>query len=76
LQSQDRIHRISQKRECEIVLLQAKASIDEFIDYSLEQKHRLAQFAQGDTENISLDDLALHKPDVLRALLTPSEVFQ
>jgi SNF2 family DNA or RNA helicase len=69
LQSQDRIHRISQKRECEIVLLVARASVDEFIDYSLEQKHRLARFTQRDSHSISFDDLALRKPEVLRALL-------
>jgi SWI/SNF-related matrix-associated actin-dependent regulator of chromatin subfamily A-like protein 1 len=72
LQSQDRIHRISQTRECDIVLLLAAQSIDEFIDFSLEQKHRLARFTQSDTDTISVDDLALVKPDVLRALLIPS----
>jgi SWI/SNF-related matrix-associated actin-dependent regulator 1 of chromatin subfamily A len=70
LQSQDRIHRISQTRECEIVLLIAKSTIDEFIDFTLEQKHRLAQFTQSDTDQIVADDLALLKPDILRALLT------
>lgn len=71
LQSQDRIHRISQERACEIILLLAKSTIDEFIDYSLEQKHRLARFAQKDSEQISAADLSLHKPDVLKALLSP-----
>ena len=69
LQSQDRIHRISQTKECEIVLLVATNTIDEFIDFTLEQKHRLAQFAQSDVDEISDDDLQLRKPDVLRALL-------
>lgn len=72
LQSQDRIHRISQTKPCEIVLLIAKNTIDEFIDFSLEQKHRLARFAQRDTELISAEDLALEKPDILRALLAPA----
>lgn len=72
LQSQDRIHRLSQSRDCEIVLLIAQNTIDEFIDYSLSQKHRLARYAQGDTANIADEDLALTKPDVLRALLQPS----
>lgn len=74
LQSQDRIHRISQTRDCDIVLLIANATIDEFIDFSLEQKHRLAQFAQKDTDAIEPDDLALRKPDILRALMHPNEV--
>jgi len=73
LQSQDRIHRISQTRPCEIVLLLANATVDQFIDYSLEQKHRLAKFTQKDTEQIAVADLALQKPDVLRALLCPND---
>ncbi len=72
LQSQDRIHRISQTMPCEIVLLIAKNTVDEFIDFSLEQKHRLARFAQSDTDRISSEDLALEKPDILRALLAPA----
>jgi SNF2 family DNA or RNA helicase len=71
LQSQDRIHRISQTRECEVVLLLGAGTIDEFIDFGLEQKHRLARFAQKDVDEIDTDDLALRKPDVLRALLGP-----
>ena len=73
LQSQDRIHRISQLRPCDIVLLLADETIDSFIDYSLEQKHRLAQFAQSDVDTVSPSDLALSKPDVLRALLSPND---
>jgi SNF2 family DNA or RNA helicase len=73
LQSQDRIHRISQTRECDIVLLSGTATIDEFIDFSLEQKHRLAAYSQGDREQITDEDLALEKPDLLRALLAPVE---
>lgn len=73
LQSQDRIHRISQTRECKILLLLAQSTIDAFIDHSLEQKHRLAKFTQKDTENISAADLALRKPDILRALLCPDD---
>ncbi|MBS0418666.1 MAG: DEAD/DEAH box helicase [Proteobacteria bacterium] len=71
LQSQDRIHRISQTRECDIVLLLAAQTVDEFIDFALEQKHRLARFTQKDVDHIDADDLALRKPDILQALLTP-----
>lgn len=71
LQSQDRIHRMSQTRPCEVVLLIAANTIDEFIDFSLAQKHRLAKYTQGDTDSISAADLALSKPDVLRALVNP-----
>jgi SNF2 family DNA or RNA helicase len=69
LQSQDRIHRISQTRPCEIVLLIGRDTVDEFIDFSLEQKHRLARYTQADTNKITADDLQLHKPNILRALL-------
>lgn len=69
LQSQDRIHRISQRQECEIVVLIASNTVDEFVDFSLEQKHRLALYAQSDTEGITAEDLQLHKPDLLRALI-------
>lgn len=72
LQSQDRIHRLSQTRACEIVLLTAEGTIDEFIDFSISQKHRLARYTQRDTEEISNADLALQKPDLLRALIEPA----
>jgi SNF2 family DNA or RNA helicase len=71
LQSQDRIHRLTQVRPCEIVVLVAEDTIDEFVDFSLAQKHRLARYAQSDTDSISVADLALRKPDLLRALLSP-----
>jgi len=71
LQSQDRIHRISQHKPCEIVLLIAERTVDEFIEFALAQKHRLAAFVQGDTSQIAPLDLVLQKPDVLRALLEP-----
>jgi SWI/SNF-related matrix-associated actin-dependent regulator 1 of chromatin subfamily A len=73
LQSQDRIHRISQTEECEIILLLAKDTVDEFVDFCLEQKHRLAQFVQQDATTVSAADLALEKPEVLRALLSPEQ---
>lgn len=73
LQSQDRIHRLSQTRPCEIVLLTAEGTIDEFIDFSIGQKHRLARYTQRDTDDIGPADLALQKPDLLRALLEPDQ---
>lgn len=71
LQSQDRIHRLSQSKPCEIVLLTGEATIDEFIDFSISQKHRLARYTQRDSDEISRADLALQKPDLLRALVEP-----
>jgi SNF2 family DNA or RNA helicase len=72
LQSQDRIHRISQEHPCDIVLLVAKDTVDEFVDFSLAQKHRLAKFTQSDTDEIADEDLALEKPDIIRALIKPT----
>jgi len=69
LQSQDRIHRLSQTRDCHIVLLMAEHSVDEFIDYALAQKLRLAQYAQGTAEEIADEDLRLQKPDFIQALV-------
>lgn len=73
LQSQDRIHRISQTKPCEVILLVAESSIDEFVDFSLEQKYRLAKFVQMDSGSVSPSDMALEKPAVLRALIAPEQ---
>lgn len=72
LQSQDRIHRLSQIQACEIILLIAHNTIDEFIDFALSQKHRLARYTEKDIDTIHPSDLALQKPDLLRALLQPT----
>jgi hypothetical protein len=55
---------------CRTILLVAQNTIDEFIDFCLAQKQRLARYAQADVADISGRDLALQKPDVLRALLS------
>lgn len=53
LQAQDRIHRISQEKECFVHNLMASETIDEWVDMLLNAKHRAAQMAQGD---ISADE--------------------
>jgi hypothetical protein len=63
---------LSQTKDCNIFLLIAENTIDEFIDFSLAQKHRLARYTQRDTNEISAADLALQKPDLLRALIAPA----
>ena len=50
LQAQDRIHRISQTRECFIHNLIANETIDEWVDVLLMAKYRAAQLAQGDID--------------------------
>jgi SNF2 family DNA or RNA helicase len=48
LQAQDRIHRISQIRECNIYNMMLKDSIDDWIDILLQAKQNAAHLAQGD----------------------------
>ena len=48
LQAQDRIHRISQTKECNIYNLMIEDSIDIWIDVLLKAKQRAAFLAQGD----------------------------
>jgi len=48
LQAQDRIHRISQERECSVHNLMVEESIDEWVDVLLNAKHQAAQLTQGD----------------------------
>lgn len=69
LQSQDRIHRISQSRDCEIVLLIATDTVDELIDFTLEQKSRVAQFTTSDRDFLSVEDTMMIKPEELRRLI-------
>jgi SWI/SNF-related matrix-associated actin-dependent regulator of chromatin subfamily A-like protein 1 len=54
LQSQDRIHRISQTKKCNIIKLIAKDTIDEFVDEILRRKKVIANFLQGDIDNLNL----------------------
>ncbi len=48
LQAQDRIHRISQLKDCHIYELIMKDSIDEWIESLIFSKHLAAKLAQGD----------------------------
>ena len=55
LQAQDRIHRISQVRECFVHNLIARDTIDEWVDSLLNAKFRAAQLAQGDISKEEFD---------------------
>ncbi len=68
LQSQDRIHRISQTKECKIYKLIAKNTIDEYIDEIIYKKHKLAEYVQGDTDNITTEKQFLTKEHLLEIL--------
>lgn len=52
LQSQDRIHRISQTRDCTVVKLIADNTIDEYVDDILVRKSSVARFVEGDSGDI------------------------
>ena len=72
LQAQDRIHRISQTRECFIHNLIAHDTIDEWVDVLLTAKYRAAQLTQGDIDakdfgNSFRTDIA----EVLQGVLFP-----
>jgi len=57
MQSQDRIHRISQTKTCKIVKLIARDTIDEYIDEILYKKQDTAAFVQGDKGSLSTSHL-------------------
>lgn len=71
LQAQDRIHRISQSKQCHIFHLLAKDSIDEWVDRLLLYKRRLAALVQGDTDN---DNAQGHSSDEAKNII--KEVLQ
>ena len=68
LQSQDRIHRISQTKQCNIILLIAKDSIDEYIDEILMKKQEIARLIQGDCKEIIYPKELLSKKKLLLVL--------
>ena len=51
LQAQDRIHRISQTKECHVWNLIATGTVDDWVDMLLAAKHLAAQLAQGDIDS-------------------------
>lgn len=69
LQSQDRIHRISQTRYCEIILLIVESTVDVLVDFVLELKHRVAQHTQSDATHLAADDAMMLRPGELRELV-------
>lgn len=67
IQSQDRIHRISQKKKCNIIKIIAKDTIDEYIDDILYKKQDIASFVQGDKNSLSEKDY-LTKDELMKIL--------
>jgi SWI/SNF-related matrix-associated actin-dependent regulator 1 of chromatin subfamily A len=70
LQSQDRIHRISQTKPCTIYKLIAENTIDEYVDRIMDLKADIAGFVQGDSADINQTsvDTFLNKQELLRIL--------
>ncbi len=70
LQSQDRIHRISQTKECTIFKILAKDTIDEYIDRVIEVKKDVAGFIQGDVAVFKDEtyDFLINKGELLNML--------
>ena len=70
LQSQDRIHRISQKKHCYVYNLMMINSIDEWIDILLNAKRLSAELAQGDiSSNYYKSQMSYEFGEVLRNIL-------
>jgi SWI/SNF-related matrix-associated actin-dependent regulator of chromatin subfamily A-like protein 1 len=70
LQSQDRIHRLSQTKQCYINLLIARNTVDEYINEILMKKQEIARLVQGDTQNLNYPKELLTK-DKLLSILGP-----
>lgn len=68
LQSQDRIHRISQKKECNIFIIIAKDTVDEYVDELLTKKNEIAKLIQGDIDHITFPQDLLTKEKLLSIL--------
>lgn len=70
LQSQDRIHRISQTKECNIYKILAEGTIDGYIDRLIEAKRDIAGYVQSDSESIKGENIEflLNKKELLSIL--------
>ena len=74
LQAQDRIHRISQTRDCYIHNIIASDTIDEWVDVLLAAKYRAAQLAQGDIDVAAFQkSFRTDVSEVLRVALYPGD---
>lgn len=68
LQSQDRIHRISQIKACFIIKIIAMNTIDQYIDEILEKKHLISQYIHGDIKELKDERDYLTKEELLKIL--------
>lgn len=71
LQAQDRIYRISQKKECYIYKLLSKNSIDYWVESLLEAKEVAARYGQGDIDEKEYNDrISFDFTDILHDILS------
>jgi SNF2 family DNA or RNA helicase len=68
LQSQDRIHRISQERPAYIHNLVGKDTIDVYIEDVVYRKQAIAEYVYGDSKDLQLPPSPFTKEDILRLL--------
>jgi SNF2 family DNA or RNA helicase len=70
LQSQDRIHRISQTKTCIIYKLLARNTVDEYIDQLVNVKQDIAMYIQGDIEAVKNEsfEFLVNKQELLNML--------
>ncbi|PYE26362.1 helicase-like protein [Paraburkholderia silvatlantica] len=74
LQSQDRIHRVSQTKTCYVYNLIMEDSVDEWVDALLEAKRAAAQLAQGDiSKEVYQMRMSYSFGDVLKKILAIQE---
>jgi len=77
LQAQDRIHRVSQTRQCYVYNFLLSDSIDEWVDSLLRAKELAAHLAQGD---ITLEEYRSQADysfsDIIRGILSPAASIQ
>ena len=70
LQAQDRIHRISQNKECFVFNLIMRDSVDEWVDTLLGAKHLAAQLTQGDIPRSQYEATASYEfKEMLKSVL-------
>lgn len=75
LQAQDRIHRISQKKQCYIYNLIVKGSVDEWVDKLLQAKQYAAFLAQGDiSEEEYIESADYSYGQIIKFILNAEEV--
>lgn len=66
LQSQDRIHRISQERPAYIYNMVGRNTVDEYIEDVVYRKQMVAQFVCGDDDELHVTEPTYTKEDILK----------